>query len=132
MADFKKLANVETIEEVTEEDTVLVVHGGEVKQAPKELVGGAVKPDIVLHADTEMNITAETEIENVFEFLGTCAENGVIPNVIVHMTGEMDGVKMYGVTRPCMIMSNPDGGIILGTLEFAILCASDNTFTIAG
>lgn len=53
---FTKLSDVEVIEEVTEEDTVLVVQGGEVKQAPKTQVGGANAYDIVIHFNGEINV----------------------------------------------------------------------------
>lgn len=38
--EFKKLSDVETAETVNEEDTVLIVQNGEIKQAPKNNVGG--------------------------------------------------------------------------------------------
>lgn len=39
--EFKRLAEVETVEAVNDGDTVLIEQGGEVKRAPKSQVGGA-------------------------------------------------------------------------------------------
>lgn len=39
--EFKKLSEVETAETVNEVDTVLIVQNGEIKQTPKNNVGGA-------------------------------------------------------------------------------------------
>lgn len=41
MAEFKKLSEVELIEEVSDGATVLVEDGGEIKRVPKSEVGGA-------------------------------------------------------------------------------------------
>ena len=42
MAEFKKLSEVELIEEVSDGATVLVEDGGEIKRVPKSAVGGAM------------------------------------------------------------------------------------------
>lgn len=42
MAEFKKLSEVEQIETVSDNATVLVEDGGEIKRVPKSEVGGAV------------------------------------------------------------------------------------------
>lgn len=51
--EFKKLSEVETAETVNEVDTVLIVQNGEIKQTPKNNVGGAGgsdEYDLVLQA----------------------------------------------------------------------------------
>lgn len=82
MTDFKKLAEVETIEEVTEEDTVLVVQGGEVKQAPKTQVGGnGEKTDLVVkfnsnaYASAFENTSVEIESGSIDAVMAALAED---------------------------------------------------------
>ena len=134
MADFKKLANVETIEEVTEEDTVLVVQGGEVKQAPKTQVGVAIKPDIVLNINNDMSATAETEVENVYEYLKACCENGVMPNMIVYLNIVNGDITFMIMSKPFAIFFQTGNSIEIkadmGEGTVVIMCAEDNTFTV--
>jgi hypothetical protein len=53
MAEFKKLSEVEQIETVSDNATVLVEEGGEIKRVPKTEVGGggAIKTVIIKSSD---------------------------------------------------------------------------------
>ena len=108
MTDFKKLANVETIEEVTEEDTVLVVQGGEVKQAPKTQVGGnGEKTDLVL------KFTSRT-YGGSFANTGVEIESGSINEVMTALSeGRPPVVKVrhFYCSNPATDFPDIEGGV---------------------
>ena len=48
MAEFKKLSEVEQIETASDNATVLIEEGGEIKRVPKKEVGGAGIPTVII------------------------------------------------------------------------------------
>lgn len=73
--EFKKLSDVETIEDVNDEDTVLVISGGSVKQVSKEKVGGNsstettyfVKSGNSVRTGTDWDTGTEVTIDDLFD-----------------------------------------------------------------
>lgn len=58
MTEFKKLSEVEQIVSVSDNATVLIEEGGEIKRAPKSAVGGAGGGGYIIHLGQD-SVTAE-------------------------------------------------------------------------
>ena len=126
MADFKRLADVETIETANGSDTVLVVQGGEVKQTPNT----HIKIALTVDSDGNPAINAETELENAYEFLLACLENGNMPHITVYENYVFEGEKINSVAAVHTLRYENDGGIALDTYKFTVLYKSNGEIEV--
>lgn len=60
MAEFKKLSNVEKIETVADDATVLIEEGGVIKRAPKSEVGGGTASSLAYDAVIDLGVYSDT------------------------------------------------------------------------
>ena len=126
MADFKRLADVETIETANDSDTVLVVQGGEVKR----ILNTHIKIVLTVDSDGNAAINVETELENVYEFLLACLENGNMPSIVVYENYVIEGEKINSICRVVALRYENDGSIALKTLDFPIYYMPDGEIVI--
>lgn len=91
MADFQRLADVETVAAVNDDDTVLIEQGGEVKRAPKNQLGAggeAGKPMVVFgrEFDTALDdyvyVVKDSQVSDPCAYLVECVKNGIVPNCV--------------------------------------------------
>ena len=126
MAEFKKLSEVELLETASDNATVLVEEGGEIKRVAKSEVGGAgIKTAIIKSSDYDNTIaglsTAATAVEITYACLNmtfeeayqTMASGEPLQAVAMwvsdgaicgHMYCMFAGSAMFG--EPCVILSD--------------------------
>lgn len=122
--EFKRLAEVETVEAVNDGDTVLIEQGGEVKRAPKSQVGGAggyiMKPTVEECIRTEGN--NQIVITKDFSDIAKAVEAGAHVSIVIPdgvYTGEMPGfvlcpsVYFYESNMLVAVAPGPDGSLVI-------------------
>ena len=104
--DFKKLGEVETVEEILDTDTVLVARDGQIYRADKSKVGGGAGGYLLEPADAE--IVEDSDSSGVFYI--TSQINDMLKaieagaTVTIKMDGKHFGEGMKGaVVHTCLI-----------------------------
>lgn len=95
--EFTPLAQVPAAEEVTEQDTVLVEQGGEIKRAPKNTVGGALVVELTVDINTFMTNETYVDETTLYDPIYEAFLAGRTVQFVVH-TGELESLD--GVTIP--------------------------------
>jgi hypothetical protein len=121
MAEFKKLSEVEQIETASDNATVLIEEGGEIKRVPKKEVGGAGIPTAIIKDSSYDNAIAGLQtmgtmrtyecINMTFEEAYQIMANGEPLNVLGMISGE-GALNVYGLAAflgtmtgdPCIVI----------------------------
>lgn len=86
--EFQRLDAVTEVTEVSDSATVLIEEDGEIKRAPKGLVGGGFDTVLTIHPDGDDGQTVEFEGKSVEEII-EMIENGKAPTIAI--LGKEDG-----------------------------------------
>lgn len=123
--DFKKLGEVETVEEILDTDTVLVARDGQIYRADKSKVGGGAGGYLLEPADDE--IVAIDKNEEHSQFCITSKIDDVLKSVEAGapLTVKMDGKHIsndYAVTSVYIAISSfASGGALETEMPGAVL-----------
>lgn len=123
--DFKKLGEVETVEEILDTDTVLVARDGQIYRADKSKVGGGAGGYLLVPEDEE--IVAMDTAEEHSQFCITSKIDDVLKGVKAGapLTVKMDGKHIsndYAVTSVYIAISSfASGGALETEMPGAVL-----------
>lgn len=113
MVDFKKLGDVEQVEEVQESDTVLVVRDGEVYRADQSQLGGGGtggmllvpgEGEVVYDADLGGLVITTANVDDLF----AAYEQGA--NVAIQMDAGAIEPGLAGIAMTCPLLMCAKGG----------------------
>ena len=112
--DFKKLGEVETVEEILDTDTVLVARDGKIYRADKSKVGGGAGGYLLEPADEEIVKDSDSKdlfyITSKIDDMLKAMEAGA--TVTIKMDGKHIGDDMAGATMYICMMCAGTGGTL--------------------
>lgn len=130
--EFKKLSDVEIVEEPTESANVLIEEDGVIKKAPKTAVGDKADMIIQVIFENEDSEPAVSIISGSYDEAAQKIDN--MESVLIRVFVKQLFANASGILYPLSIEKFPsdDGSIVIGisTNNFGIIVLPDNTIII--
>lgn len=131
MSNYRKITDVEVVEQMTENDTILIEQNGEIKRT-KGVVGGGEKYILNIAIDMDWNMTFAWQSNPIeYETLKNMLSTYDMPDLICIVASEPNiqtGITKANYFAVMSEESETGESILVSVDDFSFLLRPDNTF----